>query len=168
MATAAQRRGLNGVSSLRRKLRKMEPFVQSGIRPAVTKTLINITETAKVLVPKDSGDLADAIEYKVSADGMAGVAGPSAKNAAVAKVTRGSAWATRMLSKPIGATSAKRLFEFFKGFWVEFGTKGSPENNIPPMPAQPYMRPAFDMNKDAGVRDIGGAVNMQLKRVSEL
>lgn len=165
MATMAQRRGLNGVSSLRKKLRNMEPIVQSGLREAITEVAIYIEADAKSLVPKDTGDLAASIEHKVSPDGLAASIGPAARSASVAKAVRGSAFATRSLQKPIGAATAEKLFQYFKGVWIEFGTKGNAEKGIPPQPARPFMRPAFDMNEKWAVARIKELIDAQLKRV---
>lgn len=167
-STRAQRRGLNGVSSLRKKLRNMEPIVQSGIREAIVEAAVHIEADAQSFVPKDTGDLAASIEFKVSADGLAAVIGPAAKSAAVAKAVRGSAFATRVLGKPISATTADKLFQYFKGVWVEFGTKGNADKGIPPQPARPFMRPAFDMNAKWAIVRIKDLVDAQLKRMANL
>jgi HK97 gp10 family phage protein len=167
-STRAQRTGLKGVSALRRKLRNMEPIVGSGIRQAITDAAIYIEADAQSFVPKDTGDLAASIEHKISADGFSAVIGPAARSAAVAKAIRGSAFATRVLGKPIGATTADRLFQYFKGVWIEFGTKGNAEKGIPPHPAQPFMRPAFDMNRKWAVTRIKDLVDAQLKRMQEI
>lgn len=165
MATRAQIRGLNGVDSLRKKLRNMEKVAESGIKPAITEILQSITMDAKQLAPKDEGELAASIEYKLSSDGLAGVSGPAAKSAAVATAVKGSPFATRS-TKVATDLSKKKLFNFFKGYWAEFGTKGNPARNIPPQPARPFMRPAFDLNSSWGIKKIADAVNAQLKKMS--
>lgn len=168
MATAAQRRGLNGVSSLRRKLRRMETFVPSRIPMAIETSAISITVTAKTLVPVDQGDLKEAIEYKMSGDRMAAAIGPAARASVVAKAVKGTLFATRTIAKKLSTISKKRLFQFFKGYWIEFGTKGNAKKNIPPQPARPFMSPAFYINKSSTVSNVAAAVNEQLKRVSDL
>jgi HK97 gp10 family phage protein len=162
------RSGIQGTDKLRRKLKAMEKIVQSGIRPAITETLQNVTSDAKTLAPVKEGDLQESINYKVSSDGMAGVAGPSAKSAIVKAHTDGSAFSNKKSGKIISQLSKKRLFQFFKGYWIEFGTKGNPSRNIPPMPARPFMQPAWDMNKKAGIKKVKDAVNKQLKTIAEL
>lgn len=167
MASYNQRRGLQGVSSLKRKLRRMEKHVQSGIPDAMESAAKSIAVAAKFMVPVDTGELKKSIEYKQSSDGLSAVIGPSAKSAAVAREVKGSAFATRSKIK-IGKLSKKKLFQFFKGYWIEFGTKGNAEKNIPAQPARPFMSPAFEATKENAITNVANAVNAQLKRVSEL
>lgn len=167
MSTTAQRRGLNGVSSLRRKLRNMEKFVTSGIPAAIAEVSQAIVADAQQLAPKKTGDLAASIEYKMSQDGLSAIIGPSASATIITSTVKGGAFATRALDKATD-TSKEKLFQFFKGYWHEFGTKGSKKHNIPPVPAHPFMRPAADMNMSWGAELVGEAVNTQLKEVQNL
>lgn len=167
MASKSQRRGLQGLDPLRRKLRNMEKVMESGIKPAILAAAQAIMIDAQFRVPVDEGDLQRSITYKISPDGMAAVVGPAAKSAAVAREVRGSAFATRS-TVTLGAVSKKDLFQFFKGYWIEFGTKGAPDRNIPAQPARPFMTPAFDVNKEWALAKIKTEVNAQLKRIGEL
>jgi HK97 gp10 family phage protein len=164
-STYRQRRGLQGVSKLRRKLRRIIKQADNSIRPAIEQTAYAIELDAQNFAPKLSGELALSIETKISGDGLGAVIGPGAKSAAVAREARGTAFATRSTVK-LGNVSKKKLFNFFKGYWQEFGTKGTPGKNIPPQPAQPFMTPAFDVNKDYGKRLIGKEVQDLLRRVA--
>lgn len=167
-STAAQRRGLNGVTSLRRKLRRMPEAVEQYLRPEVDATAAAMAATARTLVSKDTGELAASIEYKLSPDGMTALIGPAAKSAAVIKASTAKSIDKQTPKKPISAGSREKLFQFFKGVWLEFGTKGNPDKGIPPQPARPYMRPAFDVNKIPGLNRITRGLNAVLRKVGGL
>lgn len=156
---------IQGADKLRRKLRAMEKHVQSGIRPAVTEVATAIKYDAILRAPEDSGDLKAEIGFKVSQDGMSAVIGIGAESVALVKAVGGSAFNT---SVKMSSITKHKLWQFFKGYWAEFGTKGSPERNIPPQPARPFMQPAYDVNESWGKARVRDAVNAQLKRVSEL
>jgi HK97 gp10 family phage protein len=161
----SQRRGLAGVDKLRIKLRRMEKVVESGIKPAIRDAAVAIQLDAIQRVSVDNGDLQRSIDFKISSDGLAAVVGPAAKSAAVAREVRGSAFATRS-TITLGAISKKALFQFFKGYWLEFGTKGTPDRNIPPQQARPFMQPAYDVNKDWAIARVKTEVDKQLKTMA--
>lgn len=164
--------GYSNVTPLRRKLKKLNKHVENGIKPELKASLEMVAATAAANVPRDSGDLAANIDVALSSDGLAGVAGPSAKNAKVKKaLSKGatSVFATRASGgKVISTGTKKKIFQFFKGYWIEFGTKGSPERNIPPQPARPFMQPAWDINSAAIKRRLKKAIDQQLKRAASL
>lgn len=160
------RSGMQNTARLRRKFKRIEAQVQSGIRPAITGAAQSIAADAARMAPRDHGDLADAIEYKVSSDGLSAVIGPAAGAAVIEKTVKGSAFATR--STKLTSVSKHKLLQFFKGFWLEFGTKGDPARNIPPLQPRPFMQPAFDLNKKWATEKVRTAVNEQLKKASEL
>lgn len=160
-------KGYRNVNKLRRKLRKMEEVVESGIRPAIEKAAYAIQLDAVARVPVDEGDLQRSITHKIGRDGLTAVIGPGAKSAAVARAAKGSAFATRSRIQ-LGSISKHDLFQFFKGYWIEFGTKGAPERNIPAQPARPFMQPAYDVNKRWATNEVKREVNAQLKRIASL
>lgn len=181
-------RGLQNVSSFRRKLRNMQKVLEdSAIPPAIRESAQDIRDEAVRRVPIDEGTLANSIELKTSADGLTAVIGPAAKSAAIQRAASGSAFANRSTSKPLGALSKKKLFQFFKGYWLEFGTKGhtvkvkskktladggggfyGKEVSIPAMSPRPFMGPAFDATKNANIAKVRAAVNSVLKRAGSL
>jgi hypothetical protein len=166
----SKNRGYSNVTPLRRKLRKLNKHLDNGIKPALIESLTMVAETARGNVPKDTGDLAASIAIAVSGDGLSGVAGPAAKNAKVKKAL--STGATSAFATRGGGTlsegNKKKLFQFFKGYWIEFGTKGNAARNIPPMPARPFMQPAWDSNQGAIKSKMTAAINEQLRKASEL
>lgn len=58
------------------------------------------------------------------------------------------------------------MFEYFKGYWIEFGTKGAPKKNIPPQPARPFMQPAYDLNESWILGRVKAGINKALDRAS--
>lgn len=161
--------GIKGINKLRKTLRRIEPELQEPVRQAVKNTAEAIKQDAIMLAPIDEGDLVRSIDYKIGRDGFTAVVGPGAKAAEIARSKGGSAFATRDLRGEIIKMSAANkhlLFQFFKGYWHEFGTKGSPERNIPPLPARPFMNPAFFLNEEYGKQQVRAAVKQALERAS--
>jgi hypothetical protein len=110
----------------------------------------------------DTGDLVRSVESKLSRDGLTGIVGPGAGAAEIVRKKAGSAFGAGSVS--IRASTREALWNYFKGYWMEFGTKGS--DDVPPQPARPFMTPAFDSNKGRMVRRIRTSVDKALKRVA--
>lgn len=161
--------GIKGINKLRRTLRKIEPEMQAPIRQAILNTAEAIKQDAIANAPIDEGDLIRSIDYKIGRDGFTAVVGPGAKAAEIQRKKAGSPFATRTAAGNevrLSKTNKKLLFQFFKGYWIEFGTKGSPEHNIPPLPARPFMNPAYLLNEEYGKAQVRAAVSAALKRAS--
>ena len=161
-----RRSGLQGVTKLRRKLRRIDKEVTQELRDVVSESLDEIERDALGLVPVDAGDLAHSIEVKISSDGFTGIVGPGAKAAEIVRRKAGSVFA--FAGDKINLSAAKKhdLFQFFKGYWIEFGTKGSPEHNIPPQPARPFMTPAYEFNRPRIRERVKAAIDRILQRVA--
>lgn len=136
MSTARQRRGYAGVTKLRRTLRRLEPEVTIGVRNVLEKGAAAIEADMLINIPKDTGDTASFIQSKVARDG---------------------------LTARVGFIDKKNREAGFKARFIEYGTKGSPKQNVPPQPARPFMAPAFDANRDwiveAAKKEIGQVIN---------
>lgn len=161
--------GIKGLNKLRRTLRRIEPEMQEPVRAAILNTAEAIKQDAIAGAPIDEGDLVRSIDYKLGRDGFTAVIGPGAKAAEIARSRGGSAFATQDRKGEIirmSAANKKLLFQFFKGYWHEFGTKGSPEHNIPPLPARPFMNPAYLLNEEYGKAQVRAAVKIALDRAS--
>lgn len=126
MSTARQRRGYAGVNKLRRTLRRLEPEATAGIRKVLERGAQGIEADMMIGIPKDTGETAAHISYKLSRDG---------------------------LTARIGFIGKKDFEGGYVAQFLEYGTKGYPERNIPAQPARPFMGPAFDANRDWIVRD---------------
>lgn len=155
------------MSALRRKLRRVDPAIKAELSDVVLRGLEAIQRDAQALVPVDTGDLRDSIEVQFSKrDGISGLVGPGAKAAEIVrrKSTTKSAfgdWKFRLSKK-----NKARLYEFFKGYWIEFGTKGNAKKNIPAQPARPFMAPAYLANRAWIAEKARIAVDRVLVRIS--
>lgn len=165
----ARRSGIRGVNRLRRTLRRIEPEMTEQARGAMKDGAEAIKLDAVARVPVDEGDLARSIDYTLGRDGLTAVIGPAAKQVASVggRTSAGAAFATGSRRvRRLSTRNKEALFQFFKGYWIEYGTKGSPEHNIPPMRARPYMGPAFDLNKDWMIARVRRGINAALERAS--
>lgn len=165
----ARRSGLQGVSNLRRTLRRIEPEMTEEARGAMQDGAEAITLDAVARVPRDEGDLARSIGYKLGRDGLTAIIGPAAKQVAMVggRTSAGAPFATRSRrQRKLSIKNKEALFQFFKGYWLEYGTKGSPAHNIPPLPAHPFMGPAFDLNKEWLLDKVRQGINRALERAS--
>lgn len=161
---------LSGTTKLRRTLRRLDPEVTSGIRRVVREGSQAVEADALSHVPIDEGDLARSIESKIGRDGLTAVVGPGASAAEIKRRATGSAFGSiRRSGRRAGervnlSKSNKELyFQFLKGVWIEYGTKGSPANNIPPRPAQPFMAPAWVANRTWLIGRARGALRSALE-----
>ena len=142
--SSSQRSGIRGLAKLRRTLRRIEPEATVGLKKALRDGAEAIKRDAQALAPRDEGDLIAAIDATISRDGFTAVIGPGAK-AVNAERAAGRA-ASRGKVVILSSANQELLFQFFKGLWFEFGTKGDPKRNVPPLAAQPFMGPAYDLN----------------------
>ena len=139
MSTARQRRGFAGVTKLRRTLRRLEPETVAEIKKVIVRGAQAIEADMMISIPKDTGDTASNISYKIARDG---------------------------LTAQIGFVGKKAVEKGFVARFIEYGTKGSAKQNIPPQPARPFMGPAFDANKGWIVRDAQREIGIVLQRLA--
>lgn len=156
--------GIRGLTKLRRTLRRIEPEITQEVKQAIRDGAEAIKWDAKALAPRDEGDLANAIDATFSSDGLAAVIGPGSKG--VQAERRAGRAAARGRTIVLSARSTDLLWQFYKGLWHEFGTKGYPAKNIPPLPARPFMGPAYDMNEDWIKGNVRRAIAEALKKAS--
>lgn len=163
MSTARQRSGFFGVTKLRKTLRRLDPEIVDGVkaefRQGAEAIEFDAISNAMMLGVIDSGDMVASITTKYARDGLTAVIGPGAS---VVRVNK-SPFNTRLY---VSQKSKDMAWQFFKGYWAEFGTKGDPERGIPAQPPRPFMNPAFDANKTRISRDVRSAVNLAMRQVS--
>lgn len=135
MSTARQRRGLQGVTPLRRKLRRMQEQVDAQIRPAIEEGSQAILADMKRLTPERTGELRQKMDYKVARDG---------------------------LTAQIGVRTKTRARDVFYFAFLDSGTKGDAKRNIPPMEAMHIRARAFDTNKAGVLARVKAAVERVL------
>jgi len=116
-STARQRSGLRGVSELRRALKGLPVSMRKEIGVVVADTAIKVQTDMYQFAPKETGITASHIGSEMSGDKL------------VARVG--------MVDLPAG----------FVAKFIEYGTKGDPERNVPPQPARPFIMPALDANE---------------------
>lgn len=135
MASGRQIRGLQGLTQLRRKLKRMPDAVNDGVREAVRDILKAVQLDAIARVPVDTGRLREAISVQISSDGFAGSVGPGAALRPVV-----SRFANKLRKTGVSSSLAAGLFtnatlekvqsydDLFYAPFVEFGTKGYTPN----------------------------------------
>ena len=121
-----RRRSYMDVNRLRRVLRKIDPAITGGVQKDIVHVAEQIKRQAKANVARHrrAGDLEDSIDIKYSRDKFAAVIGPGIKGATIMRRKAGSEFATRRLDVRMRKSNWKDLFQFFKGYWLENGTKG--------------------------------------------
>lgn len=165
----ARRSGLKGVTSLRRTLRRIEPEVTKQVRVAMEDGAEAIKLDAVARVPKAEGDLARSIDYQLGRDGLTAIIGPAAKQVAMVggRTSATTPFATNSKrQRRLSTKNKEALLQFFKGYWIEYGTKGSPKRNIPPMRPHPFMGPAFDLNREWLLGKVREGIDKALEKAS--
>jgi HK97 gp10 family phage protein len=166
---AARRSRLAGNFHLRRTLRNIHGQLDNELKPAMREAADRILATMLQQVPRSGrsdadGHAADALEAFVSKSG---------------------------LDAQIGLRGLKDNRRYFYLKFLEYGTKGytggkrsgnrnqrdvnksdgthfyGKHPNIPARPAHPWLRPAYDVNKEFVLANIRAAVANTLRRASE-
>ena len=143
---------VQGANKLRRTLRRAPDEISGGVRKAVNDSAEAVRLDAVTRVRPVS--IKQSIEIKKGRDGLTAMVGPSASAADLAARKNKSAGgsksafgASRRSSVRLSKRKTEELFQFFKAYWYEFGTKGVPSRNIPPQRARPFMGPAANVNR---------------------
>jgi HK97 gp10 family phage protein len=119
----------------------MDTVITPGARAAVQAACATIQQRAQELAPVDTGALRDSITVEIDDTGktVVGTVGPHVDYAAYVEFGTGQR----------GAASS--------------GAGAGPYGDHPGMPAQPYMRPAFDEIKPQILELFGSQIASQLK-----
>ena len=150
--------GYSGIGKLRRTLRRLEPESTEKLREVMADGATAIEETMLYLGREHvrTGEMLQMIEQQKGRDGLTYLIGPGAKSIRVSK----NPFDTTQYKQGI---ASRRAMQFFKAYWIEFGTKGDPSRNIPPQPATPFVNPAYDVHKNQIARDAKAEVSKILK-----
>jgi len=132
------RRSITGDIRLRRVLRRISQTADNQIRPAMQKAADLVLETQQELIPVDTGEGKAALEAFVSKSG---------------------------LDAQIGIRGKKKGRRFFYLRFVENGTKGNEDQ--PALPARPFIRPSYDLNRDAIKKLLKEAIDETLSKASQ-
>lgn len=153
----------SGVKKLRRTLRRADPEITKDLKAQFKRDAETIADDAAAAAYVkgiyDTGEMIDAIQVKMGRDGLTAVIGPGAKVIRISK----SPFNTTLY---ITQRDKDAAWQFFKGYWAEFGTKGYPERDIPAQPPRPFMQPAFDANKDRVAMTVKRNVRIALSRLA--
>jgi len=162
---AARRSRMSGDFQLRKTLRNIHTQLDNELKPAMQQGADQILATMQQLIPKDTGDGAAALTAFVSKSG---------------------------LDAQIGLRGKKLNKRYFYLRFVEYGTKAYTEGkkraggrnkritnkadgvnffgkypDIPARPAHPWLRPAYDVNKEFVLANVRRAVSNTLRRASQ-
>lgn len=161
---AVRRSRLDGDFKLRKLLRTIHQTADNEVKVAMEASAQKLLATMQEMIPKDTGQGAAALTAFVSKSG---------------------------LDAQVGLRGKKANKRFFYLRFLEFGTKGYTEGkrsggrnkrvtnksdgshffgkypDIPARPAHPWLRPAYDVNRELIQANIRAAVNRTLKRASE-
>ena len=158
MLFRSKRSQVKGDFKLRGVLRRIGNQMDSDLRPAMQQAADLVLATQRELIPKDTGESAAALEAFVSKSG---------------------------LDAQIGLRGKAKNRKFFFLRFIERGTKGSkgkpgknPENktngsnwfgyapDIPARPAHPFIRPSYDLNREAIRQILSDAISKTLDRAA--
>lgn len=151
--------GYRGLSKLRKTFKRMEPEVQKLITKElewagkeVKKDAIGLALLKRI---RDSGDMIEAIDDRMGRDKSSVVVGPGAGQVVWQKRPFDN---TSIMAAKMSIRQKHEKWQFFKGYWAEFGTKG-------PVPQKPrsFMNDAWDANEDKIRARMTQAVNRALE-----
>ena len=185
---AARRSRMSGDFKLRKTLRNIHAELDNELKPAMQKAADKLLATMKQLVPRDTGEAAEALKAFVSKSGLdaqIGLRGKrdnrrffylkfleyGTKGYSGSLYRRNDAGAiggehttNRDRSKLSGKNRLGRRDTKNKSDGAHFFGKYP---DIPARPAHPWLRPAYDVNKEFVLASIRHAVSNTLKRAAE-
>lgn len=143
----ADSRNLTGFKELAENLKKLGPrLAKNGLRAATSAGAVLIRNDARNRAPVDTGEMKKDIQVKRERE----VRGGDLVTASYSVYTRGGK-RSRLAGKARDIDKDSFYWKF-----VEFGTAK--------MPAQPFMRPAFEANKEAAVAAIGEKLDERIQK----
>ncbi|MEX0297357.1 HK97 gp10 family phage protein [Pseudomonas putida] len=161
---AARRSRLDGDFKLRKLLRTIHQTADNEVKVAMQESAQKLLTTMQELIPKDTGEGAAALTAFVSKSGLDAQVGIRGKKLNrrffyLGIVERGSKGYTEgkraggRNKRPTNKTDGSTFFGKYP--------------DIPARPAHPWLRPAYDVNKELILANIRAAVNRTLKKASE-
>lgn len=127
----------------RRLMQRLPDSITEDLSAEIARSAILVAADAAARVPVDTGALREAIALR-----------------------------TTRTSAEVGFSPKLSRRKWKKAGWrakfVELGTKGSPKHKIPPMAARPFLRPAFEANKQQILQRHRAAVAAVLSRAASL
>lgn len=161
---APRRSRMSGDFKLRKTLRNIHSQLDNELKPAMQEAADRLLATMKEMVPKDSGEGAAALTAFVSKSGLDAEVGLRGKKANkryyylrfIEYGTKGYDQGERSGGRKKRATNKSDGAHFFGKY-----------PKIVARPAHPWLRPAYDVNKEFILASINHAVSYTLKRAAE-
>lgn len=161
---AARRSRMSGDFKLRKTLRNIHTQLDNELKPAMQEAADKLLATMKELIPKDTGEGAAALTAFVSKSGLDAQVGIRGKKlnrrffylGIVERGSKGYTEGKRAGGRNKRATNKSDGSTFFGKY-----------PDIPARPAHPWLRPAYDVNKEFILASINQAVSNTLKRAVE-
>lgn len=150
------------MSKLRKTFQRMEPAQQyhltKVLESAGREIKFDAIGIAIIKDIKDTGAMIGSIDYKMGRDKSSVVIGPGAAATQWQKTPFDN---TSAAAKKLSIKQKQAKWNFFKGYWAEFGTKG-------PVPQKPrsFMNQAFEENKAGIQASVRRAVKNALEEAS--
>lgn len=168
MATRRRFSSVRGIGKLRRTLSRIEKELSAPVAKVIEEGAEAIQRDAQMmLLPhRRTGALEISVDVKSGRGGFTAVIGPGARAAEIARTRVGSAFAVRSSNINLSNRNKHLLFQFFKGYWMEFGTLGPYGSDVGRQPARPFMVPAFHMNEAWIVGRLKPALATALERAA--
>jgi HK97 gp10 family phage protein len=141
---------VTGQDDIRRRLKALPAAMMAEIDAALDKGAEEIKAAASVIVPRDTGELAGAIEVRASLDGVK-------LRGVNTKFVRGKAGDVQRF---VGVFATKRGGPGWYAAWVEFGTQRRT--------ATPFLRPAYWAKRKRVQARVNRAVRKAAKEAAKL
>lgn len=143
---------VTGLEAVKAQLKEVSSDMAAKVLASAGRAVFKrVADTAKQLVPKDSGDLQEAIVVRVVKP--KGGNGPLIVGIKVVASTGKSKQAT-MAAAAFGEAQTRRLPPARRWHFIELGTK----NRAP----QPFLRPALDMNAQSVIDDLSDELRKKI------
>lgn len=160
---AARKSGLQGLGRLRRKLRRLPEAATAALKAVIAEEAEFVQYEQLRRVPVNTGNLASAIEIRISRDGLTATIGVGARTKRAARL----GWYAHLVE--FGTAPHRiRARRGGAGVLADGETVFGRHANHPGTPARPFVLPALKENQGDVLRRIDHAVDAALRRVAEL
>jgi HK97 gp10 family phage protein len=147
--------GVEGLSRTQRAMQRLAPAMREKIGAAVQRAAEDVQKTAARIAPRDTGELAGAIEVRDSLEGFRATG--AVGNFVRAQAARREATAEQGIARFVGVFPGKDKRGYY-AVWVEYGT-----NDTKP---KPFLRPAFHSRRKRAEARIRRAVNEAIREAA--
>lgn len=144
---------VEGVGELIAKLNEIATVATDKVvARAARKAMVPVAEAARELVPVDSGDLRESIRLAAAKEEGRISAGIIMKGGK-------QSWEIETGDGDETLTFSRRVDASWRWHFTEFGTSSRP--------AQPFLRPAFDQNRDAVLQIFTDEIRASIERAAK-